>query len=399
MSAVWLVNAWRQQLKSNRAVSIALKQAKGCNLQRYALVRQGRYYWLSCSAESSSAEQYDLAICVRRQFAKIRHGIYLAVWQGQLVCIAWQEQQLLHCCTVAFDTEGTTHLQMLLAEMRSGGRSDSAVLLAKSAPPEFEQFCRQQLSSWRLLVAQIDIQELRLLKVARLRNLQQPTLRQQRQRLLLTLLLILVSATLVAWYFWPQPPATATLTPQAAPVPAGVSVELLTELPTLFAGFEHLAGWHWQGAQLEGTRLRAQLRASYGRSEELLAQVGTRWQLQQGKHGTDLVTQLSPPQAVSMGEKSPSWSVVAWQDNAQRYFPELQVNAIQSGQDQWLRWQQWQVVLPTLQWDELERFVALLSAAQMRITGLKLSHRANLQLELTLRNYELLPPIIEDPTT
>jgi hypothetical protein len=397
MSELWLINAWRQQLKSSRAVAAALKLAKSRNLQRYALVRQGRHYWLACSAEASTSEQYDLAICVRRQFAKIRHGIYLALWQGQLVCVAWQEQQLLHCCAVEHDADGAAHIQLQLSEMKSGGRSDSALLLAKSAPAELEQFCRQQLSSWRLRVAQVDIQDLRLLKPARLRGLQQPTAGQQRQRLLLALLLACASAAMVAWYFWPQPSTADTTQPtQIAPAPTGLALDLLADLPRLFAGFEHLAGWQWQSAHLQGNRLTAQLRANYGRSEELLAQVASDWQLQSGKATTQLVAMLDKPRW-SQPQQSEPWSVVAWQDNAQRYFPKLQVNAVQRGQDQWFQWQQWQLLLPTTSWEELRRVQALLTNRQLRIIGLKLSYRATLQLDLTLRHYELLQPAIEDP--
>ncbi|MFC7159624.1 hypothetical protein [Pseudidiomarina halophila] len=203
MSDFWLVNGWRQQSRATRDIDLYLRQARERGFQNYALTRQGKWYWLVCSADTTLSQQFDLALTVRRTFAKLYQGIYLALWQGQIVCVAWQGQRLQHCVACQHDADGLHHLELLLQRVSDNGNGRPSALLAKSLPEEVVRLCEQHLCQWRLLFEQCTMKELQPTKAAKLKSIQQAPPWQQRQRVFALSLVLMLAAAAIGWYAWP----------------------------------------------------------------------------------------------------------------------------------------------------------------------------------------------------
>lgn len=204
MSDFWLVNGWRQQSRATRDIDLYLRQARERGFQNYALTRQGKWYWLVCSADTSLSQQFDLALTVRRTFAKLHQGIYLALWQGQIICVAWQGQRLQHCVACQHDADGLHHLELLLQRLSGNGDGKPAALFAKALPEEVVDLCEQHLCQWRLLFEQCTLKELLPTKAAKLKSLQQAPPWQQRQRIFALSLMLMSAASAIGWYVWPH---------------------------------------------------------------------------------------------------------------------------------------------------------------------------------------------------
>lgn len=389
MSDFWLINGWRQQSRSTREIDTYLRRARERGFSHYAVGRQGRCYWLVCGNSALTAPQYDIALVVRRTFASLHQAIYLAPWQGQIICIAWQGERLRHCLACRHDAEGLHQLQLVLQQLSCDGKGQPTAVIAKQTPEDLIVLCRTQLCQWRLLLQQKELLELQLLRSARLKSLAQRPPWQQRQRALAASLILLSAAAAGGWLFWPQPQTSLPpeqLNRQAVP-PAGVTIEILQELPQLFAGFRHLAGWQWRSAQLQGTRLQAVVVPSYGRSEELTPQLPAGWIVQeQGQQVVLTHTRVTEP----LGDTDPS-GTPEWLSQGALYFPELNLQSGAGGQDSSYRWQQWQLRLANTDLTELSRLAALLQQANLRVTSLKLQNGKKLHMELTVRAYEPIP--------
>ncbi|MGQ4276300.1 hypothetical protein ACQ5ES_04550 [Pseudidiomarina sp. E22-M8] len=389
MSDFWLVNGWRQQSCATRDVDRYLRQARERGFHNYALVRQGRWYWLACSADATLTQQFDLALTVRRTFAKLYQGIYLALWQGQVVCVAWQGERLQHCVACQHDADGLHHIELLVQRIASNGKGQPSVLFAKQTPADIVNLCERHLCQWRLLFEQCTVKELQPPRAAKLKSLQLAPPWQQRQRVLAVCLVLMLAAAAVGWYLWPTSttPVTATSVVRKLSPPAGVEIDLLNQLPQLFAGFQHLAGWQWRSAQLQGEQLQAILVPSFGRAEELRVQLPAGWELHD--QGPQVLLKHSRS-AKRLAVKGAS-QTLSWLDTSQRYFPSLAIQSGTPGQNTTYRWQQWQLRLPATDLLELARLASLLQQSNLRITSLRMQNGSRLQAELTIRLYQLLP--------
>lgn len=388
MSDFWLVNGWRQQSRATRDIDLYLRQARERGFQNYALTRQGKWYWLVCSADTSLSQQFDLAFTIRRTFAKLSQGIYLSLWQGQIVCVAWQGQRLQHCVACQHDADGLHHLELLLQRISGNNNGRPSALLAKSLPDEVVRLCEQNLCQWRLLFEQSTLKELQPTKAAKLKSLQQAPPWQQRQRILAFSLMLMLAAVAIAWYVWPARATQTTVAPVAQRLspPAGVAVDLLHELPQLLTGFQHIAGWQWRSAQLQGNQLQAILVPSYGRAEELKVQLPAGWEMHDQGQQVHL-TQMRSDQLLAADA---AIEKLNWLDSSQRYFPALTIQSGAPSQDANYQWQQWQLRLPATDLTELTRLAALLQQSNLRITSLRLKNGSRLQADLTVRLYQLL---------
>jgi hypothetical protein len=399
MNDVWVINGWRQQHRSLSATNKALACARERGMQSYSMSRQGKYFWLVCSRDCVAA--YDAALCVRRYFVSTYNGIYLAAWREQWLAIAWRGDQLLHCLACNADADGLADLQLLLARISRKGKRRAAVLLAKSAPPALQDYCAEHLAHWQILAQQPELAELPPVKVAKLRDIQVPTPWQQRRRISMATFVVCLLAGAASWTFWPHQSANAaTQAPPiraALPHPAGVAPAVLQELPELLFGLDHLAGWQWRVAQLQGQTLKLTLEASYGRREELRAQLPPTWQLQ-GKRGQVTLTQNWPTLAYAqqtLGQAVAEFDLTAWQAEVARLFPHVEVIVERTANTTDYRYQTVKLKLAQADLPELARLSQLLRHPHLRLVALQLQPGKTLRTELELRWYQPLPPATE----
>lgn len=394
MSTTWIVNGWRQQARSLRAIDKALTIARERGMQSYIVSRVGRTYWLLCSREAGGS--YDLAATLRRRYAKVEQGIYLGCWRQQAVVVVWRGDSLQHCLACALDADGIAHLKLVLERVTRKSRRRSALMIAESVPDELRDYCHEHLAQWQLQTSTCEINELRSERALRLRAMSVPPPWQQRQRFLNVSLLILVVTASAGWYWWPEPqvktaaPATVQ---QALPDPNGLSPEVLRELPALFAGMQHLAGWQWRSAQVQGQQLRVDFLASHGRAEELAIQLNPAWtlQLQRDKATALRAWPRVPYKRQLEGFGITALDVATWQQQLQRFFPELEIRQGRTLEDTYYRQQTFTLNLAETNFNELARMASLLSHPHLRLTKLTLQARQPLRTELEVHLYEPRP--------
>ncbi|CAB0149544.1 hypothetical protein PSI9734_00108 [Pseudidiomarina piscicola] len=388
MSDFWLIDGWRQQSRTTRDIDNYLQQAKQRGFKGYVVGRQGRTYWLACGSDALTSPTHDAALCVRNHFKKLKQAVYLSLWQGMIVCIAWQGERLQHCLSCPHDTDGMLQLELVLQRIKRQAEAQATVLIAKQTPTTLAEFCQQQLAQWQLLLEQPQLRDLKPTAALQLRSLQQLPPWQRRQRIWTSCLLLMLGGAASAWYLWPQfeAPPNEVVQRRLAP-PPGTAVQLLEQLPQLFAGFEHFAGWQWRSAQLQGQSLQAIVVASYGRDDELGSQLPAGWQHQEQAQQV-VLTRAVVSHELDLSSPAPE---TTWLIEGQRYFPQLSISRVQSNQNTDYRWQQWQLTLPTTTLTELTRLAALLQQPNLRIAALKLQNGKQLTAQITLRLYEPLP--------
>lgn len=394
MTVAWLINGWRQQERSARAITRALEVARERGMQSYNISRVGRAYWLVCSREISP--MYDLATTVRRCYPKVQHGIYLGCWREQLVAIVWRKDELQHCLACNNDDDGIAHLQLLLERLSRKTRRQSALLVASSVPPQLYDYCVEHLAQWQLRAGQCDISEFAEEKRARLRDMTVPTPWQQRQRVLVTLLFVLAITAAAGWYLWPQKQVShypQVSVQQSLPDPKGVVPSVLTELPKLFYGMDHLAGWQWRSATLQGQELQVQLQPSYGRSEELAQQIDSAWQLHsQQQHSLAKYSWPTAPFARQVGGFSiVQFDSADWQAQLKHFFPTLELRHGRSVQTQHYSQQVFTLKFAQTDFAELARLSHLLTHPHLRLVKLNLRAGQRLGSELEVHLYEPKP--------
>lgn len=390
-----VIGAWRQHCARVAEVDAALRQARTLGMKNYAVMRHGKMYWLVCSAQANHRGARDVANVVRQFYAKVACGVYFAEWHEQTLCVAWRGEHLVHCGLWPITSPQACQRASLFAQLEAVLSQSCVVLLARDMAKAWQAYCQQQHPRWQVRVEQPGLAELPTPKKAYLQALSQRPGWQQRQRLMLALLLILSSASLVTWWFWPAPVVSEPLGGQqrAGYTPAGSRTGLLTELPTLLRGFEHLAGWRWQSAELRGQQLVVVFTASYGRLEELIAQVPSYWQVQgQGK-----TVQLLYRDEVSQAfQAAPEQEVFNWSERYQALFPQLVLRSVAGQQDTHFQWQDYQLQLPSTSLPELQRLAATLDAPHLRLLTLKLKPaQRSLAAELVVRVYRHLPPSLQ----
>lgn len=394
MAVAWLINGWRQQERSAREITRALEIARERGMQSYNISRVGKSYWLVCSRETTL--MYDLATTVRRRYAKVQHGIYLGFWREQLVAIVWRKDVLQHCLACSNDQDGIAHLQLLLERLTRKTRRQSALLLASSVPTQLQDYCVEHLAQWHLRAEQPDISEFAAEKRARLRDMSVPTPWQQRQRVLATVFFTLAVAAASGWYLWPQEPVSQhsqMSVQQALPDPIGVDPTVLTELPKLFFGMDHLAGWQWRTAALQGQELQVQLQPSYGRPEELAQQLDSAWQLQPqqqqalAKHSWPTTPFARQVNGFSIAQ----FDSADWQAQLKQYFPTLELRNGRSVQTQHYLQQVFTLKLAQTDFSELARLSHLLTHPHLRLVKLNLRAGQRLGSELEVHLYEPKP--------
>ncbi|WP_258807184.1 hypothetical protein [Pseudidiomarina sp. CB1] len=390
MTAVWAINGWRQQERSASAITKALAVARERGMQTYNISRIGKRYWLVCSREVTP--MYDLAATVRRHYRNVVQGIYLAVWREQFVVVVWKNALLQHCVACTANETGLAHIQLLLERLTGKTRRHSALLLASSVPQHLHDYCLAHLAQWQLHTNQVDIGDLPHDKRTKLRDIALPTTWQQRQRLFIAVLLTLTVAAALGWYLWPEQPVQVNeqvKVQQALPDPKGVVPTVLQELPNLFHGMNHLAGWQWHSAELRGQELHVSLRATYGRPEELPHQLDAAWQVlpQRQQAAAKYAWPTVPFARQKAGFSVTGLDTADWQRRLKRYFPTLEVKQGQALAT--AQYRQSVFVLKFLQTDfaELARLSQLLNHPHLRIVKMNLQAGPRLRSELEVHLY------------
>lgn len=395
----WVISAWRRQCRRRTEVDAALREARALGLKSYAVVRQGKWFWVVCGAQTSTIGALDLASVVRSFYRNIEQGVYLAAWQGTMVCVAWQQQRLTHCCAWPRETFEHVHLAVILQQIGVTSAQSSVILLATELLPHWQDYCQREHPRWQVKTQQPLLSALPLHKVSRLQPMTQPPLWQQRQRLMLAALLVLCLATVVTWWFWPKTsvPQVGEARVLAPYIPVGVAATVLAELPRLLHGVAHLAGWRWQSTALQGAQLVTVVTASYGRVEELQAQLPSYWRVA----GQNKTVQLHYPIVANAPFQAAAattpWS---WSERYQALFPQATLRPAAVQQDLRYQWQDFHLQLPATSVAELQRLAATLDAPHLRLVTLKLTPQSNtMSAELVVRVYRHLPPSLQGEST
>ncbi len=394
MACAWVINGWRLHERSPREITKALEIARERGLRSYNISRVGRQYWLVCSRDQALA--YDLATTVRRNYPKIQHGIYLATWREQVIAVVWRNDVLQHCLACDTDAEGLAHLKLLLGRLTRKSRRHSALLIANSIPAEIRDYCAEHLAQWQQRMPVAEVTELVADKRAKLRDMTQPTPWQQRQRLFTLVFAVLLIMALGGWYWWPQTAKTEQLTTrvqQALPDPLGVTALILQQLPQLFDGMDHLAGWQWRSASLQGQQLEVVLKATYGRPEELALQLDPTWQLVPQRQQATARYQwpTEPYKRQQGGFTINALEITSWHQQLERLFPNLTVRQERSRESNFYQQQVFTLNLLDTEFAELARLAHLLAHPHLRIVKMNLQAGRSLRSELEVHLYQPRP--------
>lgn len=395
MNAAWIVNGWRQQYRSLSVTMKAVGSARDRGMQSYVISRQGRYFWLLCSREIGFA--YDAASAVRHFYKATECGVYVGLWREQWVIIAWHGDKLQHCLAGTVDAEGFAHATLLLEQLSRKGKRRTAIFLAKSVSSELQNYCQEHMAHWQRYDDQVDLAELPQQKHAQLRDMATPTPWQQRQRLIRICFLVVSVAVFITWYVWPaskglEQSSSASVQPVLAP-PNGLAPRGLADLPDLFFGLEHLAGWQLRTAQLQGQQMTVSLTPTYGRVEELATQVHRDWQIQAGKESVQLhhAWPRVSYQQHQGGEAIAPLAPAVWQQNLQLHFPDLTFKDIGRKKSDGYLQQTFQLDFAQTNWQALAVLAALLDHPHLRIVSLQLDIARTLRVELHVRWYQPQP--------
>lgn len=384
MSRLWLVNAWRQHYRSRGELLVGIQRAKLSGFDSYCWQRYGQHWWLCCAPLGSrQQQQHDLVRALRQHYSQTPQLVALLTVGQQLVCVGWDQHQLLTAIAVSRDTEGLMQLQLIVDGLWQRHSFKPRVVLSSDIPKSLQP-SRQDIRVQPLSLAQVSPHP-----SARLVAITQPPSWRRRRQLLGTAVVALVLSAGLTGYYWPPSGAAAAVTAVAAEPPpvAGMPVDSLLLVREHLQQLELVAGWDIQRLQLVDGTLQVVLQQGYGRYGELQHQLQS-WQMNQVGQQVTLQRPLSLIELDLEFRQSLSDAQQQLQQQLLMQFPELQWQATGSGSDGHYRWQDVTLQLASWHWLELGQLQQLLQGFDVRLQQLHLSHAQQPIIGLQLRIYE-----------
>ena len=390
MTMIWLRHGWRQQCAKRKQLQGYLQQAKQLGFDQYCSLRVGQQWWLCCAVDDGrQQQQQDIVVALRQQFVQTEQLLALLHDGEQLLCISWDQQQLLVALLVANDPSGQQQLLLVLHGLWQ--RQHYQPLILHSA--ELPLALRQQLPDTSAQQG-FSVEQIKPCRAARLVSLNQPPPWQRWRRMLLLMSSALALLSVGWLYYWPgsqQPPAelrplsgAVEQTPQLVGMPVDVLLLLREQLQQL----DLLAGWQPQQVDFSAGQLQLTLQQSYGDSAELRQQLPAPWQITQTAQQLQVSRSFNLLATALQFDQPVTEALQQLQQQATLLFPKLHWQMGRSGANNRYTWRDVSLRFGSWYWLELSQLQQLLQGFDARLLRLQLSVKPESLITLELRIYQ-----------